>query len=48
MHQVTRNQPGVSSAKSSAWLAVPADRPARDNSALWAATQPVPGPKARC
>ena len=32
--QVTRIKPGVSSAKSSAWLAVPADRPARDNSAM--------------
>jgi hypothetical protein len=34
LHQVTRVMPGVSSAKSSAWLAVPADRPARDNSAM--------------
>src|SRR5215472_12431161 len=34
LHQVTRVMPGVSSAKSSAWLAVPADRPARGDSAM--------------
>jgi len=34
MHQVTRVMPGVSSAKSSAWLAVPAVRPAREDSAM--------------
>jgi hypothetical protein len=34
MPQVTRNQPGVSSGQSPAWHPVPADRPARDNSAM--------------
>ena len=34
LHQVTRVMPGVSSAKSSAWLAVPAVRPAREDSAM--------------
>jgi len=34
LHQVTRVMPGVSSAKSSAWLAVPAVRPARENYAM--------------
>src|SRR5262249_5241918 len=34
LHQETRVMPGVSSAKSSAWLAVPADRPARVDYAM--------------
>jgi hypothetical protein len=34
MSQVTRNQSGVSSGPSPAWHPVPADRPARDNSAM--------------
>jgi hypothetical protein len=34
MPQVTRNQPGVSCPQSSAWRGLPADRPARDNSAM--------------
>jgi hypothetical protein len=34
MPQVTRNQSGVSSGQSPAWHPVPADRPARDNSAM--------------